>query len=153
MSASPSPPPGWHPDRGGWRWWDGTSWGEWRPADSPAPAAANTGLGVLAHLGGLLAGFVVPLIVFLTADHQDHFLRENSAEALNFQITITIGSLAVMILSVPVALVTLGLGLLVLVPAFIVALIAALVFMIQGAVVASRGEVYRYPVNIRLVQP
>ena len=160
--GSPPPPPGWHPDRGGWRWWDGHQWGEWRPASTPAAAGltsstrsagTNTGLAVLAHLGGLLAGFVVPLIVFLTADHEDRFLREHSVEALNFQLSITIASFAAILLAIPIAILTIGLGLLIVIPALFAAGIAALAFMIQGAVAANRGESYRYPINFRMVKP
>jgi hypothetical protein len=153
MTAPGSSPPGWYADRGGWRWWDGARWGEWRAAAAPPPSGSNTGLAAFAHIGGLLAGFLVPLIIYLTADHQDRFLREQSAEALNFQITFTIVSFGALLLSIPIALITFGLGLLLVVPAMMAFGIAALVFMIQGAVAANRGDEYRYPINIRLVKP
>jgi len=47
---------------------------------------------------------------------------------------------------------TIGLGLLITVPAAIAVSIAALVFMILGAVAANDGREFRYPVSIRFVK-
>lgn len=156
MSGSATPP-GWYPDRGGWRWWDGTQWGEWRPASGtsrPAGVAGpNTGVALLAHLGGLIGGFLVPLIIYLVTDPDDRFVREHSAEALNFQLTLIIAWIVGFVATVVIGIVTIGLGLLVMIPALIALAVVSIVFMVQGAIAANRAEAYRYPVNIRFVQP
>jgi uncharacterized Tic20 family protein len=67
---------------------------------------------------------------------------------MNFQLTILIFTAAGTIFSI----VTLGVGLLIVLPAFIALGIAALIFMIMGAVAANQGREYRYPLTIRFVK-
>jgi uncharacterized Tic20 family protein len=97
----------------------------------------------LGHISGLLFGFLGPLVVFLVMKERGHFIRNQSLEALNFQITVTIAVVAGIILGV----VTLGIGFIVL-P---VIGVGALVLMIMAAIAANRGEEYRYPLTLRLV--
>jgi uncharacterized Tic20 family protein len=47
---------------------------------------------------------------------------------------------------------TIGIGLFIVIPAAIAFSIAALIFMIMGAVAANEGNEYRYPVSIRFVK-
>ena len=95
----------------------------------------------LAHLGGLLFGFLAPLVVFLVTKDRGPFIRSQSAEALNFRITVDIGLILSAILTVVligiIGLVVIGVG--------------SVVLQIVAAIAANRGEDYRYPVNVRLV--
>jgi uncharacterized protein len=139
--------PGWYPAAPGWfRWWDGANWGEWRPAPGPGAAAGGASnartLVLLAHLGCLIGGFITPLVI-VNVEKQDPFVRDQATEALNFQLTVLIAAL----ISVALAFVLIGFLLLPIV------LVANYVFGIMGAVKASRGEWYRYPVSIRMVKP
>lgn len=144
----PGTPAGWYPDgSGGQRYWDGTQWTEAsvQPSTphglSPTGGAApDTGIAMLVHLLALFTGFIGPLIVYLVKDN-DPFVRHHSAEALNFSIATTIAYIVSGILII----VLIGLILLPLV------WIGALVFHIQAAMAANRGEWYRYPLSIRLV--
>jgi uncharacterized Tic20 family protein len=112
---------------------------------------------MFAHISSIIAGFLLglaflgPLVVMLTQGTKSAFVRRHSVEALNFQITVLILGAAGGVLSVILLLVTVGLGLLVIIPVAAAALIAVLVFTVMGAVKANNGEEYRYPVNIRLV--
>ena len=47
---------------------------------------------------------------------------------------------------------TLGIGLLLFIPIFFAVAIAWLVLVVIGAVRASRGELYRYPLTIRFIR-
>ena len=92
-----------------------------------------------AHLSALVAstftGLAVlgPLVVYLIKKDQDTFIAEHAREALN------------------ITIVTVGLGLIVFVPAAIAFFIAWIVFLIKASMAASRGEYYRYPLTVRLV--
>ena len=137
-------PAGWYPDANGQqRWWDGAHWGAVAPAVAPATPVGTDPrtLAMLAHLLGLLTGFVGPLVLYLVNGDKDPFVRHHAAESLNFQITLTIavvGSfLAVFVL----------VGFLLL-P---VVIVGGIVLQIIGAVKANAGEWWRYPVNLRLV--
>jgi hypothetical protein len=99
---------------------------------------------MLAHLGGILFGFVAPLIVWLVYREKSRFVEEQAKEALNFQITMLIGWVVIFILT----LVTFGLaGLL-----YLLLWAAILVFSIIAGLAANKGEAYRYPFALRLIK-
>ena len=110
-----------------------------------------------AHIGALAASVVTglavlgPLLVYLIKKDEDAFVREHAREALNFQLTWMIGGVVGGVLAVIVTVVTIGLGLIVLLPVAIGFAIAWIVFMVKAAMAASRGEWYRYPLTVRMV--
>ena len=107
-----------------------------------APQEDRT-LAMITHLSGIVAGFIVPLIIWLINKDKPEkgFLNDQAKEALNFQITLILAYVACMILSFVV------IGML-LMP---VVWIASVVFMILAGVKANSGEAYRYPVALRLI--
>ncbi len=97
---------------------------------------------MLAHLGGIVLGFLGPLLVMVIFGPRDGFTRDQSVEALNFQITLLFGWVAATLLS------AVGIGLLL----YPLIWIASLVFCILGGLAANKGEAYRYPFAVRLVK-
>ena len=95
---------------------------------------------MIAHILGIVIGFVGPLIIYLTAKDKP-FAYSQSKEALNFQITVLIGWIAAGILSF------VGIGFLLYGAIWVINLI----FCIMAAMAASKGEDYKYPFAIRLV--
>lgn len=105
-----------------------------------------------AHWGTLVAawlamGFLAPLIVMLTIGNQSPYVRKHAVESLNFQISLLIYFGAAILFS----LVTIGIGLIIVIPLGLAALVAALVFLIQASIKAANGEDYRYPLTLRFV--
>jgi uncharacterized Tic20 family protein len=49
------------------------------------------------------------------------------------------------------AIVTLGIGLILIIPAVLVALVFVIMWQIQGAIAANNGQYYRYPWNWRMI--
>jgi uncharacterized Tic20 family protein len=101
---------------------------------------------LFAHLGGVLAIFpVIPLIpalvIYSIYRGRSEFVRNQSQEALNFQIVVLIAYVVARILD-RLPLVS---NLLVLVWIF------SLVFAVIGAVAAARGDRYRYPLTFRFI--
>ena len=148
------PAPGWYQDpQGATRWWDGVQWGQAAPAPVPAvvpgTAAAGTGsalqdektLAVLAQVLAIFTGFLGPLVIYLVAKDDQPFAKHHAAEALNFQITVTIAAFVCFVLM----FVLIGFLLI------FVVMIGALVLEVMASIAASRGEWYRFPVNLRLV--
>ena len=96
---------------------------------------------MLGHLGGIVLGFIAPLVVWLVYRERSGFVDDQGKEALNFQIAVLIGYVVGSILSV------IGIGVIILLAVWI----GSLVFAILAGVAANRGERYRYPVTLRLV--
>lgn len=102
-----------------------------------------------AHWGALVAGFVssgflawlVPLLVMMLKGPASPFVRRQAVESLNFQINMIIWA------------VVSGILILALIGFLLLPLVGIwwLVFTIIGAVKASNGEDYRYPLIIRFV--
>lgn len=112
------------------------------------PRPPNTTLALLAHLGPFVGGFVLPLVLYLTSGRDDPFVRWHAAESLNFQLTY----LVVVFGGVLLGIVTVGFGLLLVFPLIMVFAVLMIIWSIMGALAASRGEWWRYPVNIRFVK-
>jgi uncharacterized Tic20 family protein len=112
----------------------------------PAPAGKSSpdekNMATLAHVLTLFTGFIGPLVIWLLKKDQSDFVDDQGKEALNFGISIAIYSFASW-LSIFVLI-----GFLLL-PAV---LIFALVNIIRGAIAASKGERFRYPLCIRLIK-
>lgn len=110
--------------------------------ETGSPGKDDCNLAMLAHLLGIFTGFIGALIIWIVKKDSPGFATSQAKEALNFQITITIGFLIAWVL----AFILIGF---VLVP---ILYIANLIFCILGAIAASKGQAYRYPFAIRLVQ-
>jgi uncharacterized Tic20 family protein len=113
-----------------------------QPVVQPLSESDQRMWAMLAQLGGIVLGFIAPLIVMLVQGEKSPFVRRHSVEALNFQITLIIGY----IVSVILIFVIVGILLLFVVWVF------GIVFAIMAGLAANRGEEYRYPINIRLVK-
>jgi len=112
------------------------------PAAQPLSPADEKLWATLIHVGGIVIGFIAPLIGYLVLRDRSAFVRDNARNALNFQILITIAYVAGSILTVVL------IGVLVLLAAAVV----GIVFSIMGAVAANRGEVYRYPLTVNFIK-
>ncbi|CAN5527797.1 DUF4870 domain-containing protein [soil metagenome] len=111
-------------------------------APQPMNPAEEKLWATLTHVGGLLFGFVAPLIAYLVLRDRGPFIRQHSAAALNFQLTILIAYVVGWVLSL------IFVGFLVMLAAWIL----TIVFGILAAMAANRGEYYRYPLSITFVQ-
>jgi uncharacterized protein len=96
---------------------------------------------VLCHLSYVVLGIIGPLLVMLTLGTRSTYVRHHAVAALNFHITAAIAAVATGLLII----VIIGLFLLPLV------LLVGLVLSIVAAVQAHRGQLYRYPVTLRLI--
>ncbi|WP_166844679.1 DUF4870 domain-containing protein [Isoptericola sp. BMS4] len=97
---------------------------------------------IIAHVGGIVTGFLAPLIIWLVYKDRSPRLDDQGKQALNFQLTVLIAYVVGGILTV----ILIG-GLI----AF-AAWVCAIVFGIMGAVASSRDEWYRYPIAIPFIK-
>ena len=122
-------------------------------ATPAVPSAEERTWAMLGHLAAFsffitgIGCIVGPLIVWLIKRDSMPFAGDQAREALNFNITTAIVCIALVVLSI----VTLGLGLLLTVPAGVVIAIVWFVLTIVAAIKANEGVAYRYPFTLRLV--
>jgi uncharacterized protein len=153
----PPPPVGTTPPPAGWT----------QPAAAPAAYAPNSpydpthpsGLsssvrtwGTLTHLSAFVGAavalaFVGPLVMWLIKREEHPFLDHHGKEALNFNLSMLLYA----VVGVVISILTLGFGLIVAIPLGIALFVTWVVAPIIGAVKASNGEGYRYPVTIRFI--
>ena len=134
---------------------------------NPATDATNSGISaeekqwaMFAHLSALAGGiltsgwagsigcFIGPLIIWMVKKDTMPFVDDQAKEALNFNISVALVFLALFLLSV----LTLGIGLIIAIPAWIIIGIAWLVFTIIAGIKAHEGVAYRYPLTMRLIK-
>ena len=126
------------------------------PEIPPEGSSDSRAWAVGAHLSPWVIGFLGPLFIWL-AKKEDPYVESHAREALNYQLSlmlyafgwIVIGATAFIALAVfgagIVAGIVFGLG-------FLAFIYLGFVPPIMGAVRASNGDLYRYPVTIRLVR-
>jgi uncharacterized Tic20 family protein len=121
------------------------------PQAQPAPAAPGVPsipstqdertMALLCHLGGVIGSFLLPLIIWLIKKDQSKFVDDQGKEALNFHISLFIlHVIAGFTICFTAGILNIALW------------VFGLVFSIIAGLAANKGEVYRYPVTIRLLK-
>ena len=120
--------------------------------ESPPPHGADQtrSLGMLAHLGGILAyfwvGWLPALVIWLVNREKPASAAGEARVALNFQLTVLVGLVVCAIVrAIPVIGIVGWLG-------FIALGIISLVVSILAALAVQRGGSYRYPFSLELVR-
>lgn len=158
-SEQPPVPPGWYPTPDGQqRYWDGTGWTEQiaPSAGAAEPSSAHgadpTGdersVAMMAHVLGLFFAILGPLIIYILKKDESPYIRQQSAEALNFGLSMAIYMTVYAAISFVLVFVVIGIFMLFLLPVFALGIA---ILHIVAAVAANRGESYRYPLSIRFV--
>jgi uncharacterized Tic20 family protein len=118
---------------------------------APTPGYANSDektWALLAHFGGIIVGFIAPLVAMLAKGNESPTVKAHAVEALNFQITWNVAVILGWILAICTSPVTFGL-------LFILpfgAAVVIVVFSIIAGLKANEGQIYQYPMSIRLVK-
>jgi hypothetical protein len=113
--------------------------------------------GLLNLVGGtiLLLGLIVTAAMYIFRSKESPFANDHAREALNFQISLVLWLLIGTVAAIVFTTITFGLGLVLVLPlavaGAITLIVLSLVGCIRGAIFASRGQYYRYPVTIRVL--
>jgi uncharacterized protein len=154
----PPPRPGAAPPPAGWSQPVAAPVAAYAP-NSPYDPTHPSGLassvrtwGTLTHLSAFVGAavalaFVGPLVMWLIKRDEHPFLDHHGKEALNFNLSMLLYA----VVGVVISILTLGFGLIVAIPLGIALFVTWVVAPIIGAVKASNGEGYRYPVTIRFI--
>lgn len=107
------------------------------------PAAVSGGerfAAMVVHWSGYFTSFIAPMIVYLAEGRNPTYLKDQAAQAANFQLTCLIAgvlSISASMLVLPVLLLP-------------VIMIAWLVLGFAGGVAAAAGVSFRYPLTLRI---
>ena len=105
------------------------------------PNSNDKNIVTITHLGGILFSFIPSLIVWLLKKDDSEYIAAQAKEALNFQITLLLAQfVAYVLIFILVGFLLLGL-----------IWIFNIVFCIIAAISSSKGENYRYPLTLRLI--
>jgi uncharacterized protein len=103
------------------------------------PTSDERTMAILSHILNFFAPFLAPLVIYLLKKDESKFVEWHAKESLNFQITL-------FIISVVLVLTVVGIFFLWFVG------IADTVLLIVASVKASENKLYRYPFSIRLIK-
>ncbi|MDP3087949.1 MAG: DUF4870 domain-containing protein [Methylotenera sp.] len=105
------------------------------------PTNDDKNIATITHLGGTVFSFIPALIVWILKKDDSEYIAKQSKEALNFQITVLLGQFIAGIL----ALILIGFLFMFIIWVF------NIVLCIIAAISTSKGETYRYPFSLRLI--
>lgn len=112
---------------------------------------------VLAHASALIQfvgipSFVGPLVVWLVR-REDPVVEPHAREALNYQLSLAIYFIGGGILAFLAFVTIIGIPAAILIVLFLAVLVVAeIIFAIVASFAASRDELYKYPMNLRLIK-
>jgi len=109
--------------------------------NSAVPSNDDKNIATITHLGGTVFSFVPALIVWILKKDDSEFIADQAKEALNFQISVILAQFVAWIL----AWILIGFVFMFIIWVF------NIVFCIIAAISTSKGETYRYPFSLRLI--
>ena len=113
----------------------------------PPPGYANSDektWALIAHFGGIVVGFIAPLVAYLVKGNESETVKRHAVEALNFQITWGV----ILIITWIIGICTFGF--LLFLP--VIAWIVVIVFSVIGGLRANEGQLYTYPMTFRVIK-
>ncbi|MDO9393610.1 MAG: DUF4870 domain-containing protein [Methylotenera sp.] len=105
------------------------------------PSNDDKNIATITHLGGTVFSFVPALIVWILKKDDSEYISGQAKEALNFQITV----LLAYFISWVLAWILIGFVFMLIIWIF------NIVLSIIAAISTSKGETYRYPFTLRLI--
>jgi uncharacterized protein len=103
------------------------------------PTSDERTLAILCHVLTIFFWIFPPLIIYLIKKDESAYVKEHARESLNFQITVSIAVVALVLTIVGILLIW-------------VLLIASVVFVVIASINASDNKIYRYPLTLRLIK-
>ena len=105
------------------------------------PSNDDKNIATVTHLGGTVFSFIPALIVWILKKDDNAYISDQTKEALNFQITVIIAQFIAGVLAIIlIGFVFMG-----------IIWLLNVVFCIIAAISTSKGETYRYPFCLRLI--
>lgn len=116
-----------------------------RAKSAPARDPADATWAMLAYLGAVFLGPLIPLAVFGIRRHKSSFMHYHAARAVNISVTATLYLFCCAILGGMLALDTVTAALVVALPLVFVLWLVLLKYLLRGVIAAQRGEPFDVP--------
>lgn len=101
------------------------------------------------HLGGILPCYffnlLIPLIIWLAKRKDATFMDDQGREIVNFQLSLFIYESALTLLALTI------IGIPITIAGYLIVYMINVISIIRGALKASKGEFFTYPINLRLI--
>jgi len=107
----------------------------------PSPSNDDKNIASITHLSGMLFSFVPSLVVWLLKKDDNSYIAAAAKEALNFQLSVVIAQL------IAAVLMWVLIGFLLM----LIIWLANIALCIIAAINTSKGQTYRYPFSLRLI--
>ena len=121
------------------------------PSSSTSADSSDRTLALVVHLLGLFTWIIGPLVLWLVKKDESTELDWHGKEAVNFQITITLACVALMIVTFVLAFIPV-LGWILITLLYTAFGLGALISTIIAAIKANEGKRWMHPVCIRFIK-
>jgi len=112
----------------------------------------------ITHLSGFAGWFfpfgniIAPLVMWSAKKNESSFINAHGKAAVNFQLSILLYCILLAVLFIPIAIFTLGLGVIAIALGIIPAIILKVILIISASIKANSGEHYNYPFTIEFIK-
>jgi uncharacterized Tic20 family protein len=112
----------------------------------------------ITHLSGFAGWFIpfgniiAPLVLWVAKKNESAYIDSHGKSAVNFQLSLIVYGFLLALLIIPIAIFTLGLGLVAIVLGIIPAIILKFILIISASIKANNGEQYHYPFTIEFIK-
>ena len=108
---------------------------------SHMPSNDDKNIATITHLAGAVFSFIPSLVVWLLKKDDSEYISVQAKEALNFQISVLLAQCVAWVLAwILIGFLLMG-----------IIWLANIVLCIVAAIATSKGETYRYPFTLRLI--
>jgi len=112
----------------------------------------------ITHLSGFAGWFfpfgniIAPLVLWTAKKNESSFIDTHGKSAVNFQLSLILYGFLLALLFIPIAIFTLGLGIIAILIGIIPAILLKIALIISASIKANNGEHYTYPFTIEFVK-
>jgi len=112
----------------------------------------------ITHLSGFagwifpFGNIIAPVVLWTAKKNESSYIDAHGKSAVNFQLSLIVYSFLLALLILPIAIFTLGLGLVAIVIGIIPAIILKFILIISASIKANNGEQYHYPFTIEFIK-
>ena len=112
----------------------------------------------ITHLSGFagwifpFGNIIAPVVLWTAKKSESSYINNHGKAAVNFQLSLIVYGFLLALLIIPIAIFTLGLGLVAIVLGIIPAIILKFILIISASIKANNGEQYHYPFTIEFIK-